>query len=117
MQKTKTIPIGNQTFTVKELPTRVIWDLVNNGEKKGPGADRMKDLLRLGCPELTDEVLLDLFPSEIEELWGAFEEVNAAFLGLVRRVGLDQAIITAVKNAVMDSTRLSALSSSPDTAA
>lgn len=116
MQKTKNIPIGSRTFTVKELPTRVIWNLVNNGDKT-EGVDRMKGLLSLGCPELTDEVLLDLYPSEIEELWDAFEEVNAAFLGLVRRVGLDQAIITAVKAAVMDSMKLSALSSKADTAA
>lgn len=114
MQKAKTIQIGNRSFTVRELPVRVIWELVNNGGG-GAGIDRAKNMLQLGCPDLTEEALLDLYPSEIEELWQAFEEVNAAFLGLVRRVGLDQMIITAVREAVMDSMKQFALSSTPDT--
>lgn len=115
MQKTKTIQIGNRSFTVRELPVRVIWDLVNNGMEKAGGVDRMKSMLQLGCPDLTEEVLLDMYPSEIEELWQAFEEVNAAFLGIVRRVGLDQLIITAVREALTTSIQQFSLSSAPGT--
>lgn len=115
MQKTKTMQMGQRSFTVRELPVRVIWDLVNNGTEKTGGVDRMKNMLQLGCPDLTEEVLLDMYPSELEELWQAFEEVNASFLGVVRRVGLDQAIITAVREAITDSMRQFALSSIPGT--
>jgi len=105
MQKVKTIQIGPRSFTLKELPVRVIWDLVNNGQAgQATGMlGRCEELLKLACPELTQEVLLDLYPSEIEELWQAFEEVNAAFLGLIRRIGLDTALIGAVSEAIATS--------------
>lgn len=121
MQKTKTIQIGNRSFTLKELPVRVIWDLINNSptadqaEKPAGMLDRFKDLLRLACPELTQELMLELYPSEIEELWRGFEEVNAAFLGMVRLAGIDQALIGAVKTAVSSSIGQFAGSLSPAT--
>lgn len=103
MQKTKTIQIGSRSFTLKELPVRQVWELLNNG---GDAAmlDRCQALLKLGCPELDTNVLLDLYPSEIEEIWQGFEEVNAAFLGVVRLIGLDRALIDAVKTTVASST-------------
>ena len=100
MQKTKTIPIGARSFTLKELPVRAVWKLLNGGQ---PAADAVKmvdrcgELLRLACPELTLDALLDLYPSEIEELWHAFEEVNAAFLGVARRIGLIDILIDSFK--------------------
>lgn len=105
MQKTKTIPIGTRSFTLKELPVRVIWDLINNSQNEQSTGmlDRVQNLLKLACPELTQEILLELYPSEIEELWQGFEEVNAAFLGLIRRIGLDKALIGAVREAITTS--------------
>lgn len=105
MQKVKTIQIGPRSFTLKELPVRAIWDLVNNGQaEQATGMlGRCEELLKLACPELTQEVLLDLYPSEIEELWQGFEEVNAAFLGVIRRIGLDTALVGAVSEAITTS--------------
>jgi|GEM_PF-3025662 len=99
MQKTKTIQIGSRSFTLKELPVRVIWELINNDQSKAKDSmlDRCQNLLQLACPELNQEVLLELYPSEIEELWQAFEEVNAAFLGVVRRIGLIDIVIDGIK--------------------
>jgi hypothetical protein len=105
MQKVKTIPIGTRSFTLKELPVRVIWELINNSKAEqttGP-LDRLQELLHLACPELTEEVLLDLYPSEIEELWQGFEEVNGAFLGAVRRIGLDKALSLAMEESITSS--------------
>lgn len=102
MQRTKTIQIGQRSFTLKELHTRQVWGLINN-ESQQPMMERCQDLLKLGCPELDKEALMDLYPSEIEELWKGFEEVNAAFLGMVRLVGMDRALIEAVKMAVSSS--------------
>ncbi len=105
MQKTKTIQIGSRSFTLKELPVRVIWDLINNSQAQETTGmlDRFQDLLHLACPELTQEVLLELYPSEIEELWQGFEEVNAAFLGVVRRIGLDKALFLAMHETITTS--------------
>jgi len=101
MQKTKNVTVGTpeKTFLLRELSVRVIWDLVNNKEKDSMA--KMQDLLRLACPDLTPEVLIDLYPSEIEELWAGFEEVNSAFLGVARLMGLDKAIIQVVREAVL----------------
>lgn len=101
MQKVKVVQIGQRSFTIKELPVRVIWDLVNNssdqGRLSGGAVDQFRDLLQLACPELNQDVLLDMYPSEIEELWKGFEEVNAAFLGVVRRIGLIDILIDGIK--------------------
>ena len=56
-----------------------------------------ENLLALACPELTEEGLLELYPSEIEELWHGFEEVNAAFLGVFRQIGLIDILIDSLK--------------------
>lgn len=104
MQKVKVVQIGQRSFTVKELPVRAIWGIFNGGEDVRTSLlDRGQQLLSMACPELTTDAILDLYPSEIEELWKGFEEVNAAFLGMVRQVGLDLALIEAVKAAVSSS--------------
>lgn len=112
MQKTKTIQIGNRSFTLKELPVRVIWDLINNnsnGEIQPRGMmEQCKELLHLACPELNQEVLLDLYPSEIEELWQGFEEVNASFLGAVRRIGLIDIVVNGIKPIIAEEFRIHA---------
>lgn len=102
MQKTKTIQIGSRSFTLKELPVRKVWALMNN-EGEQSMLDRCRELLKLGCPELDTDTMLDLYPSEIEEIWKGFEEVNSSFLGVVRLIGLDQALIDAVKTSVATS--------------
>lgn len=113
MQKIKTVQIGKRSFTVKELPIRTIWGLLNNEQDAAEVSilDRGQGLLKLACPELDIEALLDMYPSEIEELWQAFEEVNSSFLGKVRMVGMDQILL----NAVRDSIRQFACSSNPVT--
>lgn len=107
MQKTKVLQIGPRSFTLKELSVVTVWDLMNNRQAKSPDtkpvsqAECFRELLSLSCPELTAEVLLSpeqpMYPSEIEELWQGFEEVNAAFLGVVRTIGLDRALIEAAR--------------------
>ena len=67
---------------------RIIWDLVNGKTSDKPIIDQVQHLMVLACPELTADTLLDLYPSEIDELWAGFQEVNASFLAVVRRVGL-----------------------------
>ena len=128
MQKNKLIKIGDRSFIIKELPTRAIWDLVNGPKNdQTPVVDKVQSLLALSCPELTQDTLLDLYPSEIEELWATFQEVNAAFLGVVRRTGMFEIMVQTVGPLVKSEmvkamqkiepslTGQSASSSSPDT--
>lgn len=103
MQKTKTIHVGTRSFTVKELPVRKVWGLLNSDDDQVSLLDKCRELLKLGCPELDTEVLLDLYPSEIEELWHGFEEVNAAFLAAARLIGLDRALIEGARTVVTTS--------------
>lgn len=100
MQKVKVVQIGTRSFTIKELPVRAVWELMNNEQGAGeqlPVGDRFHRLLAMACPELNKDTILDLYPSEIEELWQAFQEVNAAFLGVVRRIGLFEILIGGIK--------------------
>lgn len=98
MQKSTTVNFGKKSFTLKELPVRAIWDLINSGSEQGQDTVAgVKALLQKGCPELTEDELLDLYPSEIEELWQAFEEVNSAFLAVVRRAGLIEIVLDGFK--------------------
>lgn len=103
MQKVKIIQIGHRSFTLKELPVRLVRELMNNENRQDSMLDRCQELLGLACPELDVETMIDMYPSEIEELWHGFEEVNAAFLGVIRLVGIDRAIIENVKMAVSSS--------------
>jgi hypothetical protein len=89
MQKTKEVQAGGKTYIIKELPMRAVWSLVNRPKDDNtPLVDQVKTLLQLSCPELTTDSMLDLYPSEIEELWQAAQEVNAAFLGVLRKAGI-----------------------------
>lgn len=116
-QKTKSITIRDKSFTLKELPVRVLWNLINNeiNEKEDKEnnisiLDRGREFLKLACPELTKNELLKLYPSEIEELWEGFKEVNSSFLEMSRTIGLGEALVGSVRGIVTSSMKLSALS-------
>ncbi len=115
MQKTKSVKIGDQTFVVCELKVREIWELVNNQDTEKDTLSQYQDLLSIACPGITENDLLDMYPSEIDELWTAFKEANNSFLETTRRIGLDQALMEAVKEAVQGSIRRSAALFNMDT--
>lgn len=100
MQKVKVVQIGPRSFTIKELPVRAVWELMNNeqGESEQlPFGEKLNRLLSMACPELSKDTIIDLYPSEIEELWQAFQEVNSAFLGVVRQIGLFEILVGGIK--------------------
>ncbi|MGI6655259.1 MAG: hypothetical protein ACOX5Z_00205 [Desulfobulbus sp.] len=115
MLKTKTVRIDERTFTVKELPVKVVRELIHGEQAEQPMLEQAKRLLQLSCPELTTEILWEMYPSEIEELWRAFEEVNASFLGVIRTFELDRILIETMREFVTGSMRQFAASSPPDT--
>lgn len=86
MQKTKTLPdIGGKPVTVYEVKTRDILALLNDKDKRL--ADAAQELLPK-CVSLTQDELLDLYPSEVDEVLAAFEEVNESFFGKIRALGI-----------------------------
>lgn len=96
MRKQKEITLGDDLkVTVKELRVRTIVGLFDQKDATLPLAQRFDDLLPEAC-SLGKEALLDLVPSELEEIWVAFREVNAAFFSLAAKMGLKD-LIEAVK--------------------
>lgn len=115
MLKTKILRIDERTFTVKELSMKAVRELMRGEQPETPLLERAKQLLQLACPELTGEMIWEMYPSELEEVWRAFEEVNASFLGVVRMFRLDQIMIGAMQESVISSIRQFVSSSSPGT--
>ncbi len=103
-QKTNEVRIGNKMITVRELSVLQIWGLVGDPEednKKGSGGETKAqplDSSLLGdigekldtflglATDITRDDLLGMYPSEIEEIWQAFREVNSSFLGLTQKL-------------------------------
>lgn len=87
MRKTKTLDnIADKPVTVYEVRPRDILAFLGEGEGI-KDIERGKELLAQCC-SLTMDELLDLYPSESEIVWQAFEEVNAAFFALLRSTGV-----------------------------
>ena len=102
MRKRKTIKIDDSEFTIIELTVRQVWDLVNTADKQDD-VGSVERLLQQACPELTREKAMGMAPSELDQIWQAFKEVNAVFLELARAAGLETALIEAIKNEVTNS--------------
>lgn len=86
MQKTKTLPdIGGRPVTVYEVRVREVLELLSTPDKEL--AEAAQELLPK-CISLTQEELLDLYPSEMDEVWAAFEEVNDSFFSKLRAAGI-----------------------------
>lgn len=86
MQKTKTLPdIGGRPVTVYEVRTRDVLALLND---KGKSLTTAATELLPKCVSLSQDELLDLYPSELDEVWAAFEEVNQSFFVKMRAAGV-----------------------------
>lgn len=119
MRKEKEVTVGRHTVTVRELPVRKVWEFFNGGQDGKSAKQKAEELLKVCCPEFTEEVALDGYFSEIGDVWRAFEEVNSDFLAIIRLLGLDRAILehvrAEVKMEVKTSTKQFASSSKTDT--
>jgi len=78
--------IGGKPVTVYEIRPRDILGWLGD-EQSLKDIEKGKALLAQCC-SLTMDELIDLYPSESELVWQAFEEVNAAFFGLLRATGV-----------------------------
>ena len=96
MRKQKSIELDDgRTVTIKEIKVfQVVKVLSSEGEDWGA---KFEKLLPMTTADITVEELGDLYPSEQEEIWKAFEEVNSVFFNKVRAVGLDGKIKEALQ--------------------
>lgn len=120
MRQKKDVKIDDKEFTVKELTVREIIDFFEksgdiapqepgktpakkkSGSKKKPNLDATStDLFKKQLQEFIDlafvgkhniDQFIKMTPSEIKTLWDAFDEVNAVFFQLARKMGMDKIV-------------------------
>lgn len=106
MRKTKTIKIDDREITVKELRVKDIIALAGDvGGESGNTLEVVQKMLPL-CVDIDKDALLDFAPSELRQLYVAFQEVNADFLEIVKALGLDKAkdaIVEAIQTTLSSS--------------
>lgn len=90
MRKSKVIPLevaGKKEVTVKEVTPYAVYQALSSGNK-------FEGIIALAenCTDLSREQLQDLYASEIEQLTGAFLEVNSSFLAVADMLGLKQTL-------------------------
>lgn len=66
-------------------------------EPEKPFIENIDELLGSVCG-LTAEKLLDLYPSDLEQLWNAFREVNGFFFKMAEKLGLAEQLGTILRS-------------------
>lgn len=107
MRKQKIVKIKIDEKTEREITVfevRPADILAKIDEAERAAEDRsLADVLRDALPLLTDATEEDLegfYPSDIEDLWRAFKEVNGPFLRIVQAAGLDT-VIAGLKSLIV----------------
>ena len=96
MRKQKTIKIDEKEITIKELRVKDIRDIIEQGDKiVSGGLDQIEKILPLAT-DLPLSQIEDMAPSELQIIWNAFREVNAAFFDLVAKTGLVEALKSSI---------------------
>jgi len=103
MRKSKTVKIDEKEITVKELRVkdiRTVLEIAEHAEED----DLLKQAEAL-LPLVTDIKLDDIeemAPSEIKILWEAFREVNADFLSVIGRLGIEETFVKLIQAHLTD---------------
>jgi hypothetical protein len=97
MRKTITVTIEGREYKVYELKVKEIWEIgqaMTNFPKGDEGNKALLGLVKEWLPKTVSlqwEEAFDLAPSELEELWSKFMEVNKSFLSILGSMGLKNA--------------------------
>jgi len=119
MRQRKTVKIDDREITVKELTVQEILNILNDAEDAG--GDQIQDLKNLVEKHLmkaTDATLSDfksMAPSEIQQVFDAFKEVNAVFFATAQRLGLGTFLEQLKAALIKDLSTLAAASLGPGT--
>ena len=89
MRKTKRIKLDDLEITVFELRVRDIRKIMDRPEDADLSIQNLGDFLPLAC-DLSPEKFAELAPSEIQQIWDAFYEVNTVFFGWTAKAGIDR---------------------------
>ncbi len=107
MRKTIAFKIDGREgqITVKELTVKEILSLMQDDVLQDTSLESLKNIfadrfLPLCVEGLSLADLVDFAPSEIEEVWIKFEEVNSSFFALARKAGLLQSV-NNIKDAII----------------
>lgn len=112
MRKTKTFKIeGREEITVKELSVKDILSLMQDDVLKDTSVDNLKKIfserfLPLCTKDVNLNDLLEFAPSELQEIWENFQEVNSAFFDLARASGLLQSVDNIKQALIADFSKL-----------
>lgn len=102
---------GGTKVLVQEVPVRRILTVLpflkgdkveeeKEGEIKKTFADHASELLE-ATVGLNSNDLLDLYPSDLEQIWAAFREVNSFFFGMADKLGVTEQV-GAILRSVLD---------------
>lgn len=93
MRKIEKFKLDDREIEVRELTPRQIIGLMDqHSQKETAGMGAMLERFAPLATSLEAEQLLDLAPSELAVVWEHFQEVNAVFFGLARKMGLGDKI-------------------------
>lgn len=120
MRKTITFKIEgyDKSFVVKELSVKEIISLMQDEGIQAQDLESLKavftDRLLPLCVNVGLNELMEMVPSDIIEIWNHFKDMNKDFFDMAQSLGLADLIGDLKKAAIVDFSRLLALSSKQD---
>lgn len=92
MRKEKTITVGDNEITVRELTVDQVTNVMDGLEGAKTSVfdlllpDRLPAVAVCAATDLTLPKLKKMVPSDLVQIWDAVEEVNPFFVGMVERL-------------------------------
>jgi len=102
MRKTKRIKMDDMEITVYELRVKDIRGLMDRASGENLSLENLGDFLPVVC-DLPPGKFPDLAPSEIQQIWEAFHEVNAVFFGWTAKAGIGEMIAKQIRTSWIES--------------
>lgn len=97
MRQSKTITIDDDRITVYELTVEEILAAI---ETDTAGQDAFMDQLPK-CTDLAVNKMKKMAPSELKQVWDAFQEVNSVFFSVIETMGIIDQVLPQIRKAVV----------------
>lgn len=98
MRKEATVTVEGKEYKIYELRVKEIMELgqkMSELSKGDEGNLALLALLKESLPKFISvewKALAEFAPSELEEMWVKFQEVNKSFLGILSSIGMKEAL-------------------------
>ncbi|MDY6903689.1 MAG: hypothetical protein SWH61_03295 [Thermodesulfobacteriota bacterium] len=96
MRQSKTITIDDDKITVYELTVEEVLSVIEDSD--GVDISLINEHLSK-CTNLSFEKMKKMAPSELKQVWAAFQEVNAVFFSIIEKTGVFQQVRPAMQSA------------------